>query len=93
MVEVGGQNYSSIALLSLFLKRTMSLLTDRAPGTPAGFVFSVPEVSVPRIVSGDGCGRHARSEKSESVSDRTRGEFFYYNICQPEELWKQDVLL
>lgn len=19
--------------------------------------------------------------------------FFYYNICQPEELWKQDVLL
>ena len=48
MVEVGGQNYSSVALLSLFLKRTMSLLAPIVrPERLQALVFSVPEVSVP----------------------------------------------
>lgn len=48
MVEVGGQKYSSIALLSLFLKRTMSLLAPIVrPERLQALVFSVPEVSVP----------------------------------------------
>lgn len=77
MVEVGGQNYSSVALLSLFLKRTMSLpAADRTPGTPAGARLFCAGSVCTHIVGGDGCGRHARSEKCESVSDRTRGEFF-----------------
>lgn len=77
MVEVGGQNYSSVALLSLFLKRTMSLLAPIVrPGTPAGARLFCAGSVCTHIVGGDGCGRHARSEKCESVSDRTRGDFF-----------------
>ena len=94
MVEVGGQNYSSIALLSLFLKRTMSLLAPIVrPERLQALVFSVPEVSVP-ILSAvtDAVGMLGLKNASLFLIGRAES-FFYYNICQPEELWKQDVLL
>ena len=94
MVEVGGQNYSSVALLSLFLKRTMSLLAPIVrPERLQALVFSVPEVSVP-ILSAvtDAVGMLGLKNASLFLIGRAES-FFYYNICQPEELWKQDVLL
>ncbi len=77
MVEVGGQNYSSIALLSLFLKRTMSLLAPIVrPERLQALVFSVPEVSVPVLSAVTDAVGMLGLKKCESVSDRTRGEFF-----------------
>lgn len=94
MVEVGGQNYSSVALLSLFLKRTMSLLAPIVrPERLQALVFSVPEVSVPVLAAvTDAVGMLGLKNASLFLIGRAES-FFYYNICQPEELWKQDVLL
>ena len=94
MVEVGGQNYSSVALLSLFLKRTMSLLAPIVrPERLKALVFSVPEVSVPVLSAvTDAVGMLGLKNASLFLIGRAES-FFYYNICQPEELWKQDVLL
>ena len=94
IVEVGGQNYSSIALLSLFLKRTMSLLAPIVrPERLQALVFSVPEVSVPVLSAvTDAVGMLGLKNASLFLIGRAES-FFYYNICQPEELWKQDVLL
>ena len=60
----------------VFKTDDVAACTDRAPGTPAGARLFCTGGVCTRIVSSDGCGRHARSEKCESVSDRTRGEFF-----------------
>ncbi|MDO4331127.1 MAG: DUF5716 family protein [Eubacteriales bacterium] len=93
-VEVLGESYDPVALLSLFLKRTLSLLTPILhPDRLGAFVFTVEEVTIPVM--------HALRQAAAMLELKTpqifvigRGEsFFYYNICQPEELWLRDVLV
>ncbi|MDO4293244.1 MAG: DUF5716 family protein [Eubacteriales bacterium] len=93
-VQVGEQLYDGTALLSLFLKRAMSLLPPAVRSQKlSALVFSVEEIS----------GRAAET-LSEAVALLElagvqlyvigRAEsFFYYNISQPRELWLRDVLL
>ena len=93
-VEVGGQNYSAVALLSLFLKRTMSLLSPIVhPERLKALVFSVPEVSVPVLAAVTDAVRMLGLKNTSLFLIGRAESFFYYNICQPEELWNQDVLL
>lgn len=93
-VEVGGQSYDPVALLSLFLKRTLSLLTPILdPDLIRAFVFSVEEVTRP-VIEAINAAAAMLDFKTERVYVIGRAEsFFYYNIHQPEELWTKDVLL
>ena len=93
-VEVAGQQYDPVALLSLFLKRTLGLLAPILPldGLQA-LVFTVEDVSCPAIDA-----LTAAAAMLQVAADRVyvigRGEsFFYYNISQPEELRIRDVLM
>lgn len=93
-VEVCNEAYDPVALLSLFLKKTLTLLTpiislDRLQA----FVFSVEEVTMPVLEALRQAA--ARLElKVERIYVIGRAEsFFFYNICQPRELWTQDVLV
>lgn len=93
-VEVQGEAYDPVALLSLFIKRTLSLLTPIIhPDRLQAFVFTVEEVTRPVIEA----LQHAVALlelKAEQIYVIGRAEsFFYYNISQPEELWVHDVLV
>lgn len=93
-VEVAGEYYDPVALLSLFLKRSLSLLAPILhPDRAQAFVFTVEEVTGPVMDA----LLHAVALlelKIPSVYVIGRAEsFFYYNISQPEELWIHDVLV
>lgn len=94
MVCIGQDSYDPVALLSLFLKKTLALLQPIVPAERlAALVFSVEEVTLPVI----GALTRAMSMlelKIGQIYIIGRAEsFFYYNISQPEELWRQEVLL
>lgn len=93
-VEVAGESYDSVALLSLFLKRTLSLLTPILhPDRLQAFVFTVDEVTGP-VIDALRQAVAMLELKIPQVYVIGRAEsFFYYNICQPEELWTRDVLV
>lgn len=93
-VEVSGEAYDPVALLSLFLKRTLSLLAPILhPDRLQAFVFTVEEVTAP-VMEALRQAAAMLELKTPQVYVIGRAEsFFYYNISQPQELWMRDVLL
>lgn len=93
-VEVLGESYDPVALLSLFMKRTLSLLTpiihtDRLQA----FVFTVETVTKPVIDALKGAVALLELKVDRIYVIGRAESFFYYNISQPEELWIRDVLV
>lgn len=93
-IEVGEERFEAVGLLSLFLKRVLSLL---APSVRAerldALVFSVEQVT-PQILEALGEAAKLLGLPEAQIYVIGRAEsFFYYNISQPEELWRRDVLL
>ena len=96
-VEAGGEIFEATALLALFIKRSLSLLGGTSRGALRGyrglekadfFMFTFEKVDrqvlemVERVAL-------LLSLSPERVSCQSRAEsFFYYNINQPEELWR-----
>lgn len=93
-VEVLGEAYDPVALLSLFLKRTLTLLAPIIhPDRLQAFVFTVEEVTKPVIEALERAAALLEL-KAEHIYVIGRAEsFFFYNISQPEELWIHDVLV
>ena len=93
-VSVGEERFDPVFLLSLFLKRALSLL---APSVRAerldALVFSVEQVTPQMLEAvGEAAGLLELPKARVYVIGRAES-FFYYNISQPEELWRRDVLL
>lgn len=93
-VEVGEESYDPVALLSLFLKKTISLLTPVIhPDRLSAFVFTVEEVTKP-VMDALFTAVSMMGLKAPKISVIGRAEsFFYYNISQPRELWMRDVMV
>lgn len=93
-VVIGADTYDPVALLSFFFKKALTLLTPIVPPERlAALVFSVEEVTLPVIEALTGA-MALLDRKPEQIYVIGRGEsFFYYNISQPKELWRQEVLL
>lgn len=93
-VEVGGEAYDPVALLSLFIKRTLSLLSPILnPARLQALVFTVEEVTTP-VIEALIAAMSMLDLKVGQIFVIGRAEsFFYYNISQPEELWRHEVLL
>lgn len=93
-VEVEGECFDAAVLLSLFIKRSLSLLAGAMqPEKAAMFLFTVDEVDKQTV---EVLSRVAAliSLPPDRVSCQSRGEsFFYYNINQPEELWRHQVMI
>lgn len=93
-VEVLGEAYDPVALLSLFLKRTLSLLTPIIhPDRLQAFVFTVEEVTMPVIEALQHAVALLELKAGQLFVIGRAESFFYYNISQPEELWIHDVLV
>lgn len=93
-VFLDGKSYDPVALLSLFLKRTLSLLNPILPlGRIRAFVFTVAEVTGPVIEALTQAGSLLGLKGARLYVIGRAESFFYYNISQPEELWIHDVLL
>lgn len=91
---IGEERFEAVGLLSLFLKRALSLL---APSVRAekldALVFSVEQVT-PQLLEVIGEAAKLLELPKAHIYVIGRAEsFFYYNISQPEELWRRDVLL
>lgn len=93
-VEVLGESYDSVSLLSLFIKKSLALLSPVLPlQRLQAFVFTVEEVTRPVIEALQQVAAAVELQADHIyVIGRAEG-FFYYNINQPEELWVRDVLV
>ena len=93
-LEIGGEWFEAAALLALFIKRSLSLLGGAMrPEKADFFMFTLERVDrqalemVERIAL-------LLSLPPERVSCQNRAEsFFFYNISQPEELWRHSCLI
>ncbi len=93
-LEISGEWFEAAALLALFIKRSLSLLGGAMrPEKADFFMFTLERVDrqalemVERIAL-------LLSLPPERVSCQSRAEsFFFYNISQPEELWRHSCLI
>ena len=93
-IAVEGETFDPVALLTLFVKRSLSLLSIIAPPECLdGVMFTVERL--------DGRMVEALSQMAPNLQLRTQQiyfqshveSFYYYTLAQPEALWFYEVLL
>lgn len=93
-VSVGEEHFDPVFLLSLFFKRVLSLLTPAVRAERLDALVLSVELVTPQVleVLGEAAGLLELPKARLYVIGRAES-FFYYNISQPEELRRKDVLL
>ena len=93
-VSVGGEKFDPLALLTLYVRRTLNLLTNLVNKKDVtGIMFTVPNLTK-RAIEVLSVVTSSLDFKSARISFMGREEsIFYYVINQPEELWKRDVVV
>ena len=93
-VTVAGEQFDPLALLTLYIRRTLALLTNIVnKNDVAGIMFTVPELTK-RAIEVLEVVTSSLGFKSARICFMGREESIYhYVINQPEELWKRDVVI
>jgi hypothetical protein len=93
-VIVEGEGYDPAALLTLFVKRSLSLLNLRLSlKCIDGFMFTVEELT-PRIVDVLGKVAAGLAMHTDRIMFQSHVEsFYYYMLYQDPELWKYNVMI
>ncbi|MDE6891169.1 MAG: hypothetical protein K2P50_05160 [Lachnospiraceae bacterium] len=93
-VLVEGEVFDPVALLTLFIKRSLSLLSMRVPlNQIEAFMFTVEELT-PRIVDVLGKVAVGLQLKAKHIAFQNYSESFYaYTLHQEREIWKNDVVV
>ena len=93
-VLVEGEVFDPVALLTLFVKRSLSLLGMRIPlNQIEAFMFTVEELT-PRIVDVLGKVAAGLQLKAGHIAFQNYSESFYaYTLHQEKEIWKKDVVI
>lgn len=93
-VIVEGEGYDPAALLTLFVKRSLSLLNMRLSLSQVeAFMFTVEDLT-PRMVEVLSKVAAGLSLKAEHVLFQSYVEsFYYYTLHQPKELWQYNVMI
>lgn len=93
-VIVEGEGYDPTALLTLFVKRSLSLLNMRVSlAQVAVFMFTVEDLT-PSLVEVLSKVAAALSLKTGNIFFQSHVEsFYYYVLHQPEDLWKYNVMI
>lgn len=93
-VMVEGEGFDPVALLTLFVKRSLSLLNMRVSTDQIeAFMFTVEQLT-PRIVDVLGKVAAGLKLKVPYICFQSHRESFYaYTLHQSRELWKNDVLI
>lgn len=93
-IYIEEQEFDPVALLTLFIRRSLSLLAPVAmPDKVAGILFTCEELEqdmvsvLNQVIPGLGL-------KTKNICFQSHVESaYYYNLYQPEELWRGQVLL
>lgn len=93
-VIVEGEGYDPAALLTLFVKRSLSLLNMRLSLSQVeAFMFTVEDLT-PRMVEVLSKVAAGLSLKADHVLFQSYVEsFYYYTLHQPKELWQYNVMI
>ncbi len=94
MVEVGEESFDPVALLALFIRRSLSLLTLIAsPDWLEGIMFTADDLDgrMVEVLAQVGANLHLKTEKIYFQSHVE--SYYYYMLHQPEELWTHETLL
>lgn len=93
-VLVEGESYDPAALLTLFVKRSLSLLNMRLSlNQIEALMFTVEELT-PRMVEVLSKVAAGLQLKTEHLFFQSHLEsFYYYTLYQPEDLWRHDVYI
>lgn len=93
-VEVGGEGFDPVALLTLFVRRSLSLFhLTASPDDIEALMFTVDDLDK-RMVEVLAQVAANLSLRTERIFFQSHTESFYdYTLQQPEELWAYDVLL
>lgn len=93
-VLVEGESFDPVALLTLFVKRSLSLLGMKISLDQAEvYMFTVNELS-PRMVDILNKVAGGLALKAEYIFFQSHVEsFYYYMLHQPKELWRNDVMI
>lgn len=91
---VDGEAYECVSLLALFLKRSLTLLDKRLHPERADMLMITLEKADQEARSLVAALAALLGLPPERVACQSRAEsFFYYNINQPEELWRHPCMI
>ena len=93
-VKIGDEDFKPSALIALFMKRTLSLVSFSFPANKiVSFMVTVENLdeNMVRVLSEAVASLNL---KTNNIFFQSHTEsFYYYNIYQPGDLWKREVLL
>ncbi len=93
-VQIDGTTLDPVALLTLFLKRSLGLLSQVTSTERIGALMFTCEELDPGMLEVLTQAVEALHLKTENTYFQSHREsFYYYNLYQPEELWKQGSVL
>ncbi len=93
-VEAGDEKFDPVALLTLFIRRSLSLLTLIAPPDYLeGIMFTVDHLDGRMVEILSQAGANLQLKTDQIYFQSHVESYYYYMLHQPKELWMQDVLL
>ena len=90
---VGDDEFEYVALLALFIKRSMSLLRKVAREKIAGIMFTVPQLTKRAIEILEQIVEVLGFENCKVLFEGRDESIYYYVVHQNNELWKHDVMI
>lgn len=92
-LRVDDSEFEYVALLTLFIKRSMVLLKKVAREKIAGIMFTVPELTKRAIEVLEEVTQVLGVENTRVVFEGRDESVFYYVINQQSEIWTHDVMV
>ncbi len=93
-VEAGEERFDPVALLTLFIKRSLSLLTLIAsPDYLEGVMFTIDRLDGRMVEILSQVGANLQLKTDQVYFQSHVESYYYYMLHQPKELWMQEVLL
>ena len=92
-IEVDGEQYDPSALLALFIKRSLSILSSICGLNEIdSIMFTVESLDDRMIGILDGISKNLGLDKTSIYFQDYAESFFHYMMYQPHELWNKDVI-
>ena len=92
-LRIGEDEFDHVALLALFIKRSMTLLKSVPKEKIAAIMFTVPDLTKRAIEVLESVAEVLGFDDTKIFFVGRQESIFYYVIHQQKELWKQDVLV
>ncbi|MCR4866777.1 MAG: hypothetical protein K5921_07620 [Lachnospiraceae bacterium] len=92
-LKIGEDEFDHVALLALFIKRSMTLLKNVPKEKIAAIMFTVPDLTKRAIEVLESVTQVLGFDDTKIFFVGRQESIFYYVIHQQKELWKQDVLV